>query len=149
MTAICGAVGGGRNAVAFEQLRDEVRSLLRPGLIGEFDHIELVEIIGTPRGGETLNVLSVVVLSEGRADVADGEKPQFLGPRIFIDGFRNWSFGVARTLRPVSALHSALATYGSTEEFRVMPLSGRAGNACFPTSVRGNRVFRPMAISEG
>jgi hypothetical protein len=103
--------------VDFEQLRDELRTLLRPGLVGEFDHIELIEIIGTPRKGKACNVLSVVVLSEGNPAVTDREETQLIGSRISIDGFKDWSFGVARTLRPVSALDAALATYALTRDW--------------------------------
>ncbi len=105
------------------QLRAAVRFLLAPGNIGEFDHIELLEVIGTPRGGATINVLSIAVLSEGRRDVAETERPEFLTERIRrIDGFRDWSFGVARTFRPVAALDSALETLETTGRWT---LSGR------------------------
>ncbi len=73
--------------------------------MGTFDHIE---VIGTPRGGSPLSVLSIAVLAEGRPDVAENEQTQFLTGRIVIDGFKDWSFGVSRTERPVAALDQAL-----------------------------------------
>lgn len=104
-------------------LRAEVRLLLAPGNIGEFDHIELLEVIGTPRGGATINVLSIAVLSEGRPDVAETERPEYLTERIGrIDGFRDWSFGVVRTFRPVAVLDRALETLEATGRWT---LSGR------------------------
>jgi len=109
--------------VTFEKLRAELRCLLTPGRIGDFDHIELIEVIGTPRGGETINVLSVAVLSEGRPAVSDAEQSERLTERIGrISGFKDWSFGVMRTLRPVAALDQALTTLAASGEWT---LSGR------------------------
>lgn len=100
--------------MAFQRLRDELGFLLNPGRVGEFDHVELTEVIGTPHKGATLNVLSVAVLAEGRPDVGDAEEMERLTKRIRIDGFKGWSFGVVRTLRPVAALDQALATLATT-----------------------------------
>ncbi|WP_156381541.1 VPA1262 family N-terminal domain-containing protein [Aurantimonas sp. Leaf443] len=109
--------------MTFEKLRAELSCLLTPGRIGEFDHIELIEVIGTPRGGATINVLSVAVLSEGRSAVGDAEEAERLTERIGrIDGFKDWSFGVMRTFRPVAALDQALATLAVSGEWT---LSGR------------------------
>ncbi|MCA0343183.1 MAG: hypothetical protein LCH99_26075 [Proteobacteria bacterium] len=109
--------------MSFEKLRDELRFLLAPGRIGEFDHIELIEVIGTPRGGPTINVLSVAVVAEGRPGIGDAEDTECLTKRIGrIEGFKDWSFGVMRTLRPVAALDHALATLEATGQWA---LSGR------------------------
>ncbi|WP_152027258.1 VPA1262 family N-terminal domain-containing protein [Brucella pituitosa] len=102
----------------FEKLREELGFLLTPGRIGEFDHIELIEVIGTPRGGAPINVLSVAVLAEGRPDVGESERTQSLTGRIQqIGGFKDWSFGVMHTLRPVAALDQALATLEATGQW--------------------------------
>jgi hypothetical protein len=109
--------------VTFEKLRDDLRFLLAPGRIGEFDHIELIEVIGTPRGRATINVLSVAVLAEGRPGVGDAEQTECLTERIGrIEGFKDWSFGVMRTLRPVPALDQALAALDAAGQWT---LSGR------------------------
>lgn len=106
--------------MTFEKLRAELSCLLTPGRIGEFDHIELTEVIGTPRGGATINVLSVAVLSEGRPAVGDAEQTERLTERIGgIDGFKDWSFGVMRTLRPVGTLDQALATLAALGEWKL------------------------------
>lgn len=107
---------------AFRRLRSELQPLVANGLVGEFDHVELTEVIGTPRGGTPLNVLSIAVFSEGHPQVADDEVQQFLTGRISIEGFRNWTFGVVRTLRPIAALDQALATFASTGQWT---LSGK------------------------
>lgn len=109
--------------VCFEKLRAELSILLEPGLIGEFDHIELIEVIGTPRGGRTINLLSIAVFAEGRPQIGDVEEPQYLTKRIGrIGGFKDWSFGVMRTFRPIKALDQALATLDATGKWM---LSGR------------------------
>lgn len=98
----------------YAQLREQLRPLLEPGRIGSYDHIELIEITATPRGGQPLNVLSLAVLSEGRPDVEEVERPQFPIPRIRVEGFRDWTFGVARTLRPLPAIDRTLIDYPQT-----------------------------------
>ncbi|WP_146074026.1 VPA1262 family N-terminal domain-containing protein [Methylobacterium sp. 190mf] len=103
----------GRGA-AYARLREQLRPLLEHGRIGQFDHVELIEITATPRGAQPLNVLSLAVLAEGRPDVSDADRPQFPIPRIRVDGFRDWSFGVARTLRPLPALDRTLENYAQT-----------------------------------
>ncbi|MBL0404040.1 hypothetical protein JKG68_08700 [Microvirga aerilata] len=103
--------------------REELRLLLHPGNIGQFDHIELTEIIATPRGARTLNVLSVAVLAEGRPDVGKVEQTQFRNLQIRVDGFKDWRFGVGRTLRSLMALDKALEEFATTG---VWALSGQA-----------------------
>src|SRR3954469_20879417 len=87
-----GTEAGAASSTALERLRNDLRLLLSPGRVGEFDHIELAEVIGTPRNSETLNILSVAVLAEGRPDVGDAEQEEFLTGRIRIDGFKDWAF---------------------------------------------------------
>jgi hypothetical protein len=63
------------------------------------------------------------VLAEGCPGVGDSEQTQCLTERIGrIEGFKDWSFGVMRTLRPVAALDRALETLAATREWA---LSGR------------------------
>lgn len=90
--------------------RARLRALSAPGLFGDYDHVELIELVGTSKGGKPLNVLSIAVLSEGRPDVGEAESHEFLGQRVKIDGFKGWSFGVVRTFRPLAALDGALAS---------------------------------------
>jgi hypothetical protein len=115
------------SAESFDRLRASLRNLLSPGNVGNFDHIELTEIVGTPRGGPTLNVLSVAVFQEGRPDIGDGEQTQFLTGRIRIDGFKDWVFGATRTLRPVAAVDQALKVFSETRQWT---LSGRPLATC-------------------
>ncbi len=123
-----GGEAGAASAAAFERLRDEFRLLLSPGRVGEFDHIELTEVIGTPREGAPVNVLSVAVLAEGRPDVGDAEQTQFLTGRVQIDGFKDWTFGAARTLRPIAVLDQALATFAATGKWALSGRSIQTGN---------------------
>ena len=109
-------------ALAITRLRGELRSLLTPGRVGEFDHIELTEVIAMPRGHQPFNVLSVAVLAEGRPNVGNAEEAVFPVRRIRIDGFRDCPFGVARTFRPITALDHALEVFAETG---VWALSGQ------------------------
>lgn len=109
--------------MTFKKMREDLRFLLTPGLVGDFDHIELIEVIGTPREGKTINVLSIAVLAEGHRGVGDAEQTECLTGRIrHIEGFKDWSFGVMHTLRPVAVLDQALATLDTTGQWT---LSGR------------------------
>lgn len=106
----------------WERLREEVNRLTRFGLIAEYDHIELNEVIATPKGGKPLNVLTLAVLGEGRSEVGDAEPTEMLTGRIAVEGFKGWSFGVARTIRPVAALDEAAKGFA---ENGIWNLSGR------------------------
>lgn len=102
----------------FNTLRQKLKQLLAPDFIGKYDHIELVEIIAY-RPGKTvpINILSIAVLSEGCPNVGPSENTEFLIARQKIDGFPGWKFGLARTLRPVSALETALSHYELTSKW--------------------------------
>ncbi|GAA0283255.1 hypothetical protein LNAOJCKE_1564 [Methylorubrum aminovorans] len=112
----------------FARLRQQLVPLLEPSHVGRFDHVELTEITATPRGAQPLNVLSLTVLSEGRADVGEAEPPQFPIPRIRIDGFRDWAFGVARTFRRLPALERTLEDYPSTATWSLSGHALQVGN---------------------
>lgn len=102
----------------FTTLRQRLRQLLAPGFIGNYDHLELVEVIAfRPESSIPINILSIAVLSEGRPGVGQSEKTEFLIGRRKIDGFRGWSFGLARTLRPVGELDAALDRYERTAQW--------------------------------
>jgi hypothetical protein len=104
-------------------MRDTLRRLLQPGLIGTYNQVEVVEIFTTPRGESPVNVLSVVVLGEGNASADAAGTTDLLTPkRILIDGFKHWTFGVARTLLPISALDQALEVLHDTG---IWALSGK------------------------
>ena len=119
--------------VMIEQLRAQLDLLLEQGLIGDFNQVEVVEVIGTQRGARALNVLTVAVLAEGSPADRPADEPEFLTGRIAIDGFRDWSFGVVRVVRPLEALDRALSEY---QEAGRWALSGR----CLGT---GNLVPQP------
>ncbi len=117
-----GGSSDGRDDAIWARLREELSRLLRPGMLARYDHIELNEIIATPKRARPLNVLSIAVLGEGRRDVKDAEQTQMLTGRITVEGFKDWSFGIARTVRPLDALDKSLATFAATG---VWALSGR------------------------
>jgi hypothetical protein len=110
-------------AADFLRMRDALRRLLQPGLIGTYNHIEIVELFAVPRGGGPLNVLSIVVLREGDPDTDTAGDTRFLTPeRIRVAGLKDWIFGVAQTFRSMSALDHALEELSKTGTWA---LSGR------------------------
>jgi hypothetical protein len=115
VTKISQAKGGLQTA------RVELERLLTGGVVGEFDHIELIEVIGTPTKKSSINVLSIAVLGE-KGHLSGNERPEFLTGRITIEGFSGWSFGVIRTLRSVNALDAALDHLACTGDWT---LSGK------------------------
>ena len=101
-------------AADFPRMREELRRLLQPGLIGAYDDVEVIELFAAPRGGGALNVLSIIVLGEGNPHTDGTGATTYLTPeRIRINGFKDWTFGVARTFRPISALDQALAEFSN------------------------------------
>ena len=101
-------------AASWERLREKVGRLTRPGLIAEYDHIEVNEVIATPKGGETLNVLTIAVFGERCKKVGNAEPTDMLTGRITVEGFKDWSFGVARTIRPAAVLDEVAKSFAET-----------------------------------
>ncbi len=103
------ATGGG---LGIDRARALVADLLHPKLLGIYDRFAVYEVFGVPRCGAPINVLTVVV-SEDSAGAEEDEKPRVLTPnRIRIDGFPNWTFGVARTYRSIKSFDDTLAAFG-------------------------------------
>ncbi|QIP36770.1 VPA1262 family N-terminal domain-containing protein [Komagataeibacter rhaeticus] len=67
-----------------------------------------MEVIGTPKNSKTLNIISIAVLKENIATEDTVGKQNFLTKRFKIEGFKDWTFGVVRTILPLSALDNAL-----------------------------------------
>lgn len=96
-----------RTDVTLRQLRERLDELLKPGLIGLFDHVDLVEIIATRRGEEPFNVLSVAVFGEdGLGEAYTNHAP--LTDRLISEGFKNWVFGVFRSRRACQSVGQAI-----------------------------------------
>lgn len=108
--------------MSFDRFREALQATLRPGVAGDFDHVELLEILATPRGGQPHNVFSIAVLGEGRPEPDAKLAPEFLTGRVALRGVKDWTFGATRTLLPVSALDAALARYAAKS---VWSLSGK------------------------
>ncbi|WP_238223706.1 VPA1262 family N-terminal domain-containing protein [Methylorubrum aminovorans] len=60
--------------------------------------------------------------------MGEAEPPQFPIPRIRIDGFRDWAFGVARTFRRLPALERTLEDYPSTATWSLSGHALQVGN---------------------
>ena len=87
--------------------------LLRQGLLGVYDRLTVYEVFGTPKDLPPINVLTVAIF-EDLADIPEDDGPVVLtNQRIRVDGYPNWTFGVARSYRLISRLYEALAAFGS------------------------------------
>ncbi|MBZ5762073.1 hypothetical protein LAV84_23160 [Rhizobium sp. VS19-DR104.2] len=98
------------SATTFQTIRDRLRTLISPGNVGCFDHVELLEIFGTPPKARPINIFSIAVLSEGNPHLKPLEPTGLVSLSSKIDGFAGWRFGLKRSYKPVAALDDALAT---------------------------------------
>lgn len=111
--------------------------LLQPGAVGTFNAFTIYEIVAVPKGESPLNVLTVAV-----AEAIPGNCPEH-GPvvlsaqRIRVDGFPDWTFCVARSVRSIDSLSLALKTL---RKDRVWNLSGK------PLEVGALRLSAPMFV---
>jgi hypothetical protein len=90
-------------------LRRTLAELIRPGVIGTYDHFEVVEVVATPRHSPTLNVFSIVVACEANSAVSVGSAHTFHPLCVQVDGFKDWRFGLMHYRVPLTALDQALA----------------------------------------
>jgi hypothetical protein len=97
------------NGRAWDLRRLEARlaELLAIELLGQYSNVSVYEIFGVPKGGPPHNVLTVAVL-EWTDDFTEDNEPVLLDTgRIRVDGFPNWTFGVARSRRAIARLSEA------------------------------------------
>lgn len=96
--------------------------LLQPGSVGTFNAFTVYEIVAVPKGKSPLNLLTVAV-----AELIPGDRPE-QGPvvlnsqRIRVDGFPDWTFCVARSVRSLDSVSLALK---ALRKDRVWNLSGK------------------------
>lgn len=115
-----------------------VAGLLRPGVLGIYDRLTVYEVFGVPKGQSPINVLTVAV-AEDLAGVQEDHNPVVLtAQRIRVDGFRDWTFGVARSHRLLTRLDESLAAFGSGQAWA---LSGKS------LGVGPLDVERPMFVA--
>lgn len=106
-----------------EYARRLVADLLRPGLLGVYDRLTVYEVFGVPKGHSPINVLTVAVVEDLAGVHEDGNPVVLTDQRVRVDGFRDWTFGVARSHRLIARLDEALAAFGSGHGWA---LSGKA-----------------------
>ena len=90
-----------------------VADLLRPGLLGIYDRLTVYEVFGVLKGQSPINVLTVAVVEDLAGIHEDGSPNVLTAQRIRVDGFQNWTFGVARSHRLLTRLDEALAAFGN------------------------------------
>jgi hypothetical protein len=85
-------------------IRAEIVRLCKPGLLGFYTHVEIVEIVAFVRQEKSpINVFTIMV-AEGR-EGTQLEQPRFLNAkRIVVPTLKDWKFGIFRYTRPIDDL---------------------------------------------
>ncbi|SPA56692.1 VPA1262 family N-terminal domain-containing protein [Cupriavidus taiwanensis] len=98
---------------------DHLQQLLTPGLIGNYQTIEVTEILGFQPGGQPTNVLSLLVAEPGSLDEATSSKPLFLNKKPLVLPSTDWKFGVSRSRIAPARLIEALQHLAETGEWKI------------------------------
>lgn len=97
--------------------------LLQPGTVGTFNAFIVYEIVAIPKGESPLNILTVAV-AEAIPGACLEQGPVVLNSeRIRVDGFPDWTFCVARSVRSLDSVSLALR---KLRKDRVWNLSGKS-----------------------
>jgi hypothetical protein len=91
---------------------ERFRGLIRPGIVGNFTHCELIEIFANIEGvSEPQNVFTLAVVEErGIAAPSTLLNPK----RLSLQGLRGWSFGICRTSMTLPEFELVLAHFDAT-----------------------------------
>ena len=123
------------------RMRDDVRRLSEPGVLGFYDRFEATELLGFRKGQPPVNLFSLFVGEEG--DVADsGGEQIWLNPQpLQVKGLKDWRFGLLRYSLTQRALDDALTRLVDTNRWNpsgdslaVGPLEGRKPQFAPPDS---------------
>ncbi len=108
------------------QLIEELKRLLKPGLIGFYESFEITEIIGFQKDGTATNFFSLIVAEPGPPPEGV-EKPECLTQeRIEIKGSA-YKFGVFRCRVSSEFLLSTLQRFAETGEWKTGPKPLKVG----------------------
>jgi hypothetical protein len=91
---------------------DRFRTLIQPGIIGNYTHSELTEIFVSIDRAPPQNVYTLAVLEERDASAPS----RMLNPKhLTVPRLKGWSFGIERTVLPVADFENALAAFAATK----------------------------------
>lgn len=109
-----------------EQLIEEQKRLLKPGLIGFFESFEVTEILGFQKDGTATNFFTLIVAEPGLAPEGP-EKPECLTQeRIELKG-SEYKFGVFRFRVSIQFLVDVLERFAKTGEWQTGPKPLKVG----------------------
>lgn len=109
-----------------EQLIEEHKRLLKPGLIGFFESFEVTEILGFQKNGTATNFFSLIVAEPGLPS-GDPLKPECLTQeRIELKG-SEYKFGVFRFRVSPQIILDALERFAKAGEWRTGPTPLKVG----------------------
>ncbi|MEH2480202.1 hypothetical protein V1282_003559 [Nitrobacteraceae bacterium AZCC 2146] len=112
-----GTVDDTSNGHGLSRVTEEIVLLTEDGVLGFYTHFEVTEIVAfRGKGAAPRNVFTILV-AEDRKQPADS-KPDFLMPRIGLQGARDWKFGVCRYLRPIADVVADLGEYRATRQWK-------------------------------
>ncbi|MDU8644381.1 VPA1262 family N-terminal domain-containing protein [Pseudomonas syringae group sp. 26L6] len=99
----------------FIEMRRELEDLLSPSLIGTYNAFSVYEIVGVPRGGTPINVLTIAVAEAIGIEGTVFEEPAVLlnTDRIKLKELPGWNFCVSHCVRPIDSVHVAVEQYQS------------------------------------
>lgn len=109
-----------------EQLLDELKRLLKPGVIGFYESFEVTEILGFQKDGTATNFFSLIVAEPGSPPEGT-VTPECLTPeRIELKG-SHYKFGVFRFRVPIQFIVDVLERFARTGEWQTGPKPLRVG----------------------
>lgn len=80
--------------------------LVQPGLLANYDSVEVTEVTACPPGGSPTSLLTVAVCEEMPPEMESDFA--FIGKPIRLSGFKGWTFGLVRYRRAMAEFRSSL-----------------------------------------
>jgi hypothetical protein len=94
---------------------DELTRLTATGVLGFYTHVEVTEVFGYLKGQPPVNVFSILVAEERLAEGA--ESPKCIGDRIRLKSLKEWTYGIQRSLLPISQLQNVFKRFVDNGEW--------------------------------
>lgn len=122
-----------------EDLLEELKRLLRPGVIGFYESFEVTEIIGFKKDGTATNFMSLFVAEAGSPPAGDSKIGCLTSKRIEIKG-SDFKFGVFRFRIHTQRLLDVIQHFAQTGEWKTGPEPLKLGqlSAVVPQFVHAN-----------
>ncbi|MDT7524456.1 hypothetical protein RAE21_19105 [Rhodoferax sp. TBRC 17198] len=109
-----------------DQLLDELKRLLQPGVIGFYESFEVTEILGFQKDGTATNFFSLLVAEHGLPPKGTGE-PECLTPKRIELKKSDYKFGVFRFRVSTQFLVDVVEHFARTGEWKTGPKPLKVG----------------------